>query len=197
MDVRPRTRARRLAVTLACGWGVVAAVAGLPGAATAATSDAQVTVSAGSLSLSTPNFQARSATLTGTTQTLSTTPATPWGAADARGTGAAWSVVASATDLVSTGAPNRTIASSNLELTTGTVTAAAGADAAIGVTTAAAAAFATPTGPGQTNVSVLAAPGPQRGSYTFTPQLDITIPASALASYGGSPYTSTLTVTIS
>jgi hypothetical protein len=172
-------------------------MASLAGVAGAAVSDAQITVSAGSLSLSTPNFQAQSATLTGAAQTLSTMPPTPWNAIDARGTGATWSMVASATDLVSTGAPNRTIASSNLALTTGTATAGSGADATTGMTTASAAAFTAPTGPGQTNVTVLAAPGPQRGSYTFTPQLGITIPATALASYGGSPYTTTLTVTIS
>lgn len=196
MDVQPTSR-RRVVASLVCGCATLAGMASLAGGAAAVTSDAQVTVSAGSLSLSTPNFQAQGATLTGATQTLSTTPATPWSAIDARGTGAAWSVVASATDLVSTGVPDRTIASGNLALTTGTVTAGTGADATAGMTTASAAAFSAPTGPGQTNVSVLAAPGPQRGSYTFTPQLGITIPATALASYGGSPYTTTLTVTIS
>lgn len=196
MDVETTSR-RRVVASLVCGCATLAGMASLAGGAAAVTSDAQVTVSAGSLSLSTPNFQAQGATLTGATQTLSTTPATPWNAIDARGTGATWSVVASATDLVSTGVPDRTIASSNLALTTGTVTAGTGADATAGMTTASAVAFATPTGPGQTNVSVLAAPGPQRGSYTFTPQLGITIPATALASYGGSPYTTTLTVTIS
>jgi hypothetical protein len=196
MDVQPTSR-RRVVASLVLGYATLAGMASLAGGAAAATSDAQITVSAGLLSLSTPNFQAQGATLTGATQTLSTTPATPWNAIDARGTGAAWSMVASATDLVSTGTPNRTIASSNLALTTGAVTAGTGADATTGMTTASAAAFTVPTGAGQTNVAVLAAPGPQRGSYTFTPQLGITIPATALASYGGSPYTTTLTVTIS
>lgn len=196
--MRPTFRGplRRPVAFLACGIAAVA-MGAAAGSAVAATSDAQVTVSAGSLSLLTPNFQAQSATLTGAAQTIATTPASPWSAVDARGTGATWSVVASATDMVSTGTPNRTIASANLALTTGTVTAGAGADATTGMTTATAAPFTTPTGGGQTNVSVLAAPGPHRGSYTFTPQLGITIPADALASYGGQPYTTTLTVTIS
>lgn len=191
-------RTRRRAVTsIACGCAVIAVAAGLAGAAGAATSDAQVTISAGSLSLSTPSFQGQSATLTGAAQTIGATPPSPWNAVDARGTGGAWSVVASATDLVSTGTPNRTIAAANLAFTTGAVTAGTGADATSGMTTATAAPFTTPSGPGQTNVSVLAAPGPHRGSYTFTPQLGITIPADALASYVGQPYTTTLTVTIS
>lgn len=197
MDAHQRTRRRHVLASLACGCAAMIGVASLSWTAAAATSDAQVTVSGGSLSLSTSAFQARSATLAGATQTLSTTPATPWNAIDARGNGAAWSVVASATDLVSTGVPDRTIASSNLAMTTGTVTAGSGADSAAGMTSATGAPFTIATGAGQTNVAVLAAPGPQRGSYTFTPQLDITIPASALASYGGSPYTTTLTVTIS
>lgn len=190
-------RMRRTVMSLACGCAAIAALGGLAGAARAATSDAQVTISAGSLSLSTPSFQGQSATLNGAAQSIAATPASPWSAVDARGTGGAWSVVASATDLVSTGTPDRTIAAANLALTTGAVTAGAGADAITGMTTATAAPFTTPTGPGQTNVSVLAAPGPHRGSYTFTPQLGITIPVDALASYVGQPYTTTLTVTIS
>jgi hypothetical protein len=174
-----------------------AAAALAPGAAHAATSGAEVTVTAGSLSLGAGDFQAQSAALTGAEQVLATTPAAPWSAVDARGTGASWTVVASATDLVSAGTPNRTIPSSALALTTGTITAGTGADAVTGMTGATGAAFTTPSGPGQTDVSVLAAPGPHRGAYTFTPRLDITIPASALASYVGAPYTTTLTVTIS
>jgi hypothetical protein len=172
-------------------------VLGAAGAAQAATSGAQVTVSAGALSQTTADFQAIAATLTGVVQTLATTPATPWSAVDARGTGADWSVVASASDLVSAGAPNRTIASANLALTTGTVTAGPGADAVAGIAGVTAAPFTVPTGPGQTNVAVLSATGPHRGSYTYTPRLDVTIPANAQASYAGQPYAATLTVTIS
>lgn len=196
--IRTPSRGKRRTVTsLACACAAAAALAALASPVLAATSDAQVTISAGSLSLVTPSFQGQSATLTGAAQTLNATPATPWSAIDARGTGAAWSVVASASDLVSAGTPNRVIPSANLALTTGAVTAGTGADATTGVTTATAEPFTVPTGGGQTNVSVLAAPGPHRGAYTFTPQLGITIPADALASYPGVPYTTTLTVTIS
>lgn len=174
----------------------LAAVAA-PAAASAATSDAQITVAAGSLSVTTPDFQPAGVTLDGTALSVTTTPATPWSAVDARGTGAAWTVTASATDLVSTGTPNRVIASANLSLTTGAVTASAGADPAAGITGATAGAFTVPTGPGQTNVALLAAPLGHRGAYTFTPTLGITIPANAQASYAGTPYAAVLTITIS
>jgi len=174
-----------------CG---AAAFAGL---AAAATSDAEITVSAGSLSVTTPDFQPAGATLDGTALLLSTTPATAWTAVDARGTGAAWSVTASSTDLVSTGAPNRVIGSANLAITTGPIAAAPGADPATGMTGGTAAPFTVPTGAGQTNVTLLAAPAGHRGGYTFTPTLAITIPATAQPSYGGSPYAATITVTIS
>ncbi len=178
--------------------GIAAVAAAVtPGAAQAATSGAQVTVTAGSLSLTSGDFQGQSVSLTGVDQVVQTTPAAPWSAIDARGTGASWSVVASATDLVSTGTPNRVIPASALSFTTNTVTAGTGADAVSGMTGATASPFTVPSGPGQTNVSVLSATGPHRGAYTFTPRLDITIPATALASYVGNPYTTTLTVTIS
>lgn len=187
--MKPPMRLAALAAAAALG-------AGAPLAA-AVTSTADVTVSGGSLSLTTPAFQALSATLTGSDQALTTTPATPWGAVDARGTGAAWSAVASSTDLVSTGTPNRVIPSARIAFTTGAVTAGSGADPTAGMTGSTSAAFTVPTGGGQTNVTVVNAPGPHRGSYTFTPTLGITIPASAQPSYGGSPYQATVTITIS
>lgn len=165
--------------------------------AVAGTSDAQITIGAGALSVTTPDFQGVGATLSGSDLTLSTTPATPWQAIDARGTGAPWTVVASASDLVSAGTPDRVVPSSALALTTGAVAAGAGADPATGMTGAAGAVFTTPTGPGQTNVTILSAPGSRRGAYTFVPTLDITVPATAQPSYSGSPYMATLTVTIS
>ena len=177
--------------------GALLTAAALAGGGAAATSDAQIMVSGGSLSVTSPNFQGATAMLDGTAQTISTSPATPWAAVDARGTGAAWSVTASATDLVSTGTPNRVIPSSALAITTGAVTAGTGADPVTGMTGSTAAPFTVPTGAGQTNVTVMDAPAPHRGSYTFTPTLDITVPPTAQPSYAGSPYTATLTVTIS
>jgi hypothetical protein len=180
-----------------CAGLVAAGMLVAPGGAGAATSSAEITVTGGSLALSTPDFAGLSAVLTGATQTVSTTPSTPWSAVDARGTGAPWSVVASATDLVSTGSPSRVIPSANLSITTGPVAAGDGADPATGLDGASAASFAAPTGSGQTNVAVLSAPGPHRGAYSFTPRLDVTIPASALPSHPGVPYAATLTITIS
>lgn len=188
----PGRRARRAAAFVAL---IVAACATAP--ASAAVSDAEITVVGGSLGLTVADFQPQGATLTGAVQTISTTPSSQWTAVDARGTGAGWSVVASASPLVSAGSPNRVIDSSNLAITTGAVTAGTGADPVAGISGASAGAFTVPTGPGQTNVALLSTAGPHRGAYSFTPQLDVTLPANALPSHPGVPYTSTLTVTIS
>ncbi|WP_217915646.1 hypothetical protein [Miltoncostaea marina] len=179
--------------------GIGAALALALGAPAAhpATSGAEVTITAGSLSLAASDFQPLAAALTGAEQVLPTTPASPWTVVDARGTGAPWSVVATATDLVSPGTPARVIPSSAIAITTGPVAAGAGADPATGIAGATGAAFTAPTGPGQTDVAVLAAPGPHRGAFTFTPRLDVTIPADAMASHAGAPYATTLTLTIS
>jgi hypothetical protein len=190
---------RRTAIAALAGSMLICAGAG---SALAVPSTAEITVSGGSLSVTAANFQSVGATLTGSDQTITTTPATPWVAVDPRGTGAAWTVTASATNLVSTlsGNPDRIIPSSRLTLTTGTVTAGAGSDAATGITGSTAAAFTNPTGGGQTDVTVLSAPGPHKGSFSITPTLGITIPAAAEASYTGSgstPYRATVTVTIS
>lgn len=181
------------------GAAAALALAGGTGAAVAATSTTQVTVNGGALELSTPNFQSASVTLNGDNQTVAATPATPWEAVDARGTGAAWSVTAVASDLVSTKTleTDRTIASSNLAFTTNAVTAGTGSDPSSGITGSTGAAF---TAAGTTAVTVLNATAPHRGSYTFTPSLGITVPANAPASHSGTgstPYTATLTVTIS
>jgi hypothetical protein len=191
-----RRRARLARASLALGL-LLCAAAALAGGAAGVTSDAEITVSAGSLSITTPDFQPVAATLDGTAQVLPTTPGTAWSAIDARGTGVSWSVVASSTDLVSTGTPNRVIDSASLAITTGAITAGPGADPATGMTGGTAAPFTVPTGPGQTNVTLIAAPGGHRGGYTFTPSLAITLPATAQPSHGGSPYAATLTVTIS
>lgn len=169
----------------------------LASAASGATSEATVTVTGGSLGLTTPAFDPLSAMLTGQDQVVTTQPGSPWSAVDARGTGAAWSVVATATDLVSTGSPDRVIPSAGLALTTGAVTAGSGADPASGITGSTAAPFTVPTGPGATAVTVLNAPGAHRGTYEITPTLAVTLPATVQPSYAGQPYTATLTVTIS
>lgn len=189
-------QARPLVLAL-CGAALAAAPLVLPSSADAASSEATVTVGGGSLALTTPSFAGLSASLTGSDQVLPTQPATPWQAIDARGTGAAWSVVATSTDLVSSGTPDRVISSSNLAFTTGSVTAGTGADSASGITGSTSAPFTVPTGAGETTVTVLNATGPHRGSYEITPTLDVTLPAAAEPSYSGEPYRATLTVTIS
>jgi hypothetical protein len=177
-----------VAVALALGWA---------GAAAAAPSVIQVQVTGSGLTLSTTDFSSLSFTLTGADQTLSSAATGAWSAVDARGTGGAWSVVATSTDLVSAGTPNRVIPAANIRITTGTVTAGIGADPAAGLGTATAAPFTVPTGPGATQVSLLSSPGNHKGAYSFTPGLDVTVPANAEPSYAGVPYQATVTVTIS
>ncbi|MGD9694461.1 MAG: hypothetical protein AB7V42_02240 [Thermoleophilia bacterium] len=192
MTGRSRRRTRLVGSLL----GLAALAATVP-AANAATSSANITVGSGALTLATTNFAAANAALTGAAQTISTNPTAPWTATDARGTGDPWTVVASATDLVSAGTPDRVIPSANLAITTGTVTAVGASDPATGITGVSGSAFTVPTGAGQTDVALLSATANHRGSYDFSPQLDITVPATALASYPGVPYTSTITLTIS
>ena len=182
--------------------GLCTALLAAGGSAIAATSTSEVTVTGGQLSISTSDFTPASLTLDGTNQTIQTSAASPWTATDARGTGTAWTVAATSTDLVSTAPsnPNRVIPSSAIEFTTGSVTAGAGADAATGITGSTGAPFTNPTGHASpTSVTVLNAPGPHRGVYTFTPSLDIGIAATTAPSYtgvGSTPYPATLTVTI-
>ncbi len=192
----PRTTRHRRAAASGAALLVAAALGSSP-AALPATSDVEVEVLAGGLTIATTDFTPLSVSLTGADQVLPTSATGAWQAVDARGTGGAWSVVATSTNLVSTGAPNRTIASANIAITTGTVTAGAGADPAAGFTTATAAPFTVPTGPGATQVTLLSTTGPHRGAYTFTPGLDITVPGNAQPSWAGQPYLATLTVTIS
>jgi hypothetical protein len=156
-----------------------------------ATSTVNVTVNAGTLQQATGPFQALTATLGGGDQTLTTTPAAPWTATDGRGTGAPWGITASATDLAAAG--GATIPSAKLAITTGAVAAQAGSDPATGIVGVVGAPFTVPTGAGQTNVALLAAPGPQKGTYQFTPTLAVTVPGNAQAA----AYTATLTLTIS
>ena len=183
--------------------GLCTALLAAGGTAIAATSTSEVTVTGGQLSIATSNFTPASLTLDGTNQSIQTSAASPWTATDARGTGAAWTVAATATDLVSTAPsnPNRVIPSSAIAFTTGSVTAGTGADAATGITGSTAAPFTNPTGHASpTSVTVINAPAPHRGTYTFTPSLDIGIAATTAPSYTGggtTPYTATLTVTIS
>lgn len=136
-----------------------------------------------------------------TTQTATGPSTTEWSITDARGTGADWalSVTATApTSLAGTGPDtvDRVLPVGSLTITPGTVSASTGAD----VVSAISAPVLTMDGLAQTLVS---ATGPQKGTYTLTPNFSLVFPANAYRSnYAAAvdgalnPYTSTLTYTI-
>ena len=182
---------------------VVAGVLGssaLAGAAVAET--ASVTLTAGTLTITTYPFSFSNTAVTGAAQSINASPGTAWQIVDARGTGAAWTATISSTALTSAAGSvensARTIAVGQMSTVDGSVTAGTGADATTNITTSG----VTLTGSAQTFV---ASSGTNKGSYTFTPTMTLAIPANAYRSnyagtVGGSalnPYTATLTVSIS
>lgn len=171
------------------------------GLAPASADTVNSTVSGASLSATTAAPALSAVTLNGTSTQTSTGTSTAWSLTDARGTGAAWTLSANATDFTSAAGTvetsARTITAPNLTITPGTVTAAAGADAATGIT---AGALVMST----TDQALISAPGPHKGTYNVTPSFSLAIPANAYRSnYAGvvgssalNPYTSTITYTI-
>ncbi|MGM9473799.1 WxL domain-containing protein [Pseudarthrobacter sp. YS3] len=170
------------------------------GLAPASADTVNSTVSGASLSATTAAPALSAVTLNGTSTQTSTGTSTAWSLTDARGTGAAWTVSASATDFTSAAGTTetvvRTITAPNLTITPGAVTAAAGADAATGIT---APALVMSTA----SQALISATGPHKGTYNLTPSFSLAIPANAYRSNytTGStgalnPYTSTLTYTI-
>lgn len=163
---------------------------------------ASISISGGSLSIATANFSFSAATLTGANQTASTNAASAWSAIDPRGTGASWTVSITGANLTSAAGSvettARTIAAANLAVNTGSFTAGTGSDAASGITGSTSLALSTSP---QTLVSATA---DHKGTYTYTPSLDLTIPANAYRSnYSGTvgssalnAYQATLTVTV-
>lgn len=142
-------------------------------------------------------------TLDGTNRTTTATPLSVWQITDLRLTDEPWTVTLSATAPAtaagSVETTARSIAVSNLVVTTGSFTAEIGSDPAtpiVGVSN-----LVLSTSP-QTLVS---SPGNTTGIYTFAPTFALTMPANAYRSnYSGTigssslnPYVSTLTVTIS
>lgn len=181
----------------------VLAVSGMAlgaGAAAASADTVNSTVSGGSLTVSTAAPTLSAVTLNGTNTETSTGTSGTWTITDARGTGANWTVSASATAFTSAAGlvenTARTIPATALTVTPGTVTAGAGSDAA----TISAPALAMST----TSQALISATGPAKGTYTLAPSFSLAIPANAYRSnYSGTvgssalnPYTSTLTYTI-
>lgn len=194
MRVRTRTKAA----------AVLAAVAAVAVAAGPAHADTAVsTVSGSSLSVTTAGATLTGVTLNGSNQTATGTAASAWSIVDSRGTGAAWTVAVTATAPTSAAGSVETVARtlpvSALSMTTGTVTAGTGSDPITGITGATGLAMST------TSQTLIAATGPNKGTYALTPTFALAVPANAYRSnYSGAvgssalnPYTSTLTYTIS
>lgn len=137
-----------------------------------------------------------SQTLDGATNQVSSGTSQTWTITDARGTGAAWTLVASATDFTSAVGGSdttvRTLPASVLSIVPGTVTAGANADAVGSTLTA-------PSSLSMSNTAqtLVKSTGTNRGQYTLAPVYKLTVPANSYRSNASAPYTSTLTFTIS
>lgn len=165
--------------------------------------ETSIQVDGGDLSTTSSNVTFGNATLTGADQTVNASADSEWSTTDARGTGAAWNVTASSTDLVSAAGTvettERTIAVNNLAVTVGTVTAGTNSDPADTLTAAADLALS------GTDQDLLSSAGDNKGTYSYTPGFDLNIPANAYRSnYEGevgttalNPYTATVTITTS
>lgn len=160
------------------------------------------TVSGSDLTATTSGATLSGVTLNGTgTQTATAAASSAWSITDARGTGAAWTLSASATAPTSAAGTAETVARTldvgNLKINPGTVTAGSGADAASNITGP----LLSLTGSAQALVS---ASGTSKGTYSLTPVYSLDVPANAYRSnWSGAvdsstlnPYTSTITYTI-
>ena len=195
---------------------VVALTALQPGAAHADTTTANAILTAGGFSVTTNGsaFQFGTQALTGVDTPLTAassggTASGAWAIVNARGTDTSWSVsIYASTDLVSAAGASgpdssaRSILKGQMAVTTGSVTPSAGSDAAA-LTTAN---VANMPAAGSPATIVTANVGGSKGTFTFTPQLTINVPAKAYRSNcndnsspctAWNPYISTLNVTIS
>jgi hypothetical protein len=174
-------------------------LASTTGTALANTNDVSGIVSAGNLSATTSDITLTGVTLDGqTVQHATGSPEEPWTITDARGSSAAWSLSVSGTAFISAAGlvedTERTIAITNLTITPGLITAGSGSDPA---TTGS---VITLSDVPQSLVSVSSA---GMGSYSFTPEFDLAVPANAFRSnysdaVGSSdlnPYIATVTYT--
>jgi hypothetical protein len=165
------------------------------------TNDVSGVVSAGNLTATTSAITMTATTLDGqNVQHAIGTPATVWRITDARGSSAPWTLSVSGTDFVSAAGTRdvtpRTIAVRHLSITPGIVSADSGSDPAATGTSV------TLSGTPQSLISVASA---GKGSYSYTPVFDLSVPANAFRSnyadavgIGGTrnPYVATLTYTV-
>lgn len=156
----------------------------------------------GELSVKTESVSLSSVILEGSTTQLAEATSAPWTVADARYSGAAWSVTVSATDFVSAAgtidATARVLPVGNLILTPGTLLGIVGPDPIDGISAAALRAS-------RSSQPFLWTQGGNTGSYALSPRFSLSIPANAYRSnFAGTvntsavnPYVSTITYTIS
>ncbi|MEX1077652.1 MAG: WxL domain-containing protein [Homoserinimonas sp.] len=160
----------------------VAAVSGIMlsvGITAATAEDVTSIISGGDLAATTSGATLTGVVLDGSNTQTATGTATEWTIKDARGTGAAWELSVSATDLKSAAGTVdttvRTIPVTALTVTPGTVTAGAGSDAATSITASAKALSIASQG-------LVTATGPNKGTYTLTPSFSLAVPANAYRS---------------
>ncbi|MFC5929620.1 WxL domain-containing protein [Cryobacterium melibiosiphilum] len=172
-------------------------------AATDSTDTISVAISGGPLTAVVTAPQAMSpVSLDGLTAQNSVGSASEWTITNARGSGAAWSLSASATDFVSaagtTDTDARTLPAASLTITPGTVTAFNGGVADAAPTTA-------PVTMSHEAQALVWSPKLGKGAYALTPTFNLTVPANAYRSNFSAdretspqnPYVSVLTFTIS
>lgn len=177
----------------------LALTAGLAAPALADSGDISATVTGGTLTEVAGGATLSGTTLDGQTVQHAKGNSTQWTLTDARGTGAAWGLNASATDFVSAAGTadttKRTIAVTNLLITPGTITGSTGSDNAP---------TAAPLHMTNAAETLIAGSTDTKGTFTLTPAFDLSIPVNAYRSnYSGAvgsstvnPYIATVTYTI-
>lgn len=191
---------RILVKSVASAAAVAVLVAVSVGPAYADNDPISATVTAGGLTAQVTGATLSSVALDGSAAKHSTgTASGVWTITDARGSGAPWGLTVSGTDFTSapgdTDKTPRTLPIGDLMLVPGTVTSGGGSDSAPQGTTV--------------NVSsqpqvIVAATGGYKGTFTLTPNFDLTVPGNAFRSNFATgtsgvvnPYIATLTLTIS
>ena len=180
--------------------GLLLGAALAPAHAADSTDSINATVSSGNLTADPTAPDAMTGVvLDGVTAQSSTGTAPLWTITNARGTNAAWSLSASATDFVSAAGTvdttARTLPASNLVITPGTITAGAGSDAAP---------TAAPVTISNVAQSLVFTTTLGKGTFTLAPTFNLSVPANtyrsnysaAVGSTAINPYVSTITFTI-
>lgn len=181
--------------------GIAIILASTVAPAMADTNNVSDTITAGNLTATTSDVTLSAITLDGgvSLQRASGTPAEAFTITDARGSGEAWALSISGSNFTSAAGTvdttPRTILISNLTITPGTITAATGSDAAT---------TASPLTLSGTPQMLIATTGSGKGTYSFTPGFDLSIPAGTFRSnFAGAavdltlnPYVAVITYTV-